>query len=73
MSAPMTDQERFAAILYFTYRAGWRDHVLSRLGRENPPQVPYVEDEEMIEWDELDPDTKARFIRSAEDFVPKGP
>ncbi len=67
----MTQQERIACILWFTYNQGWADHIASRLGVDREPAVPYVTDEMMEEWDECDPEVKARFLRSAEDFCSK--
>lgn len=68
----MTQQERIACILWFTYKQGRVDHIMERLGSAVAPHVPYVTDEMMQEWDECEADEKARFRRSAEDFCSNG-
>jgi hypothetical protein len=65
----VTQHERIACILWFTYKQGWRDHLFKRLGKETSPHVPTPSDEEVEEWDKCDPAEKAKFMRSAEDFL----
>lgn len=66
----MSHQERIACILWFTWKAGWHAHVMSRLGRDIEPRVPVPSDEEISDqWDDLDEEERNRFIRAAGDFV----